>query len=58
MGYISDHASNACIYTGYAGVLIIGLVGVYLGTNKAEFLSANGKKRGIPLSLNFVASGK
>lgn len=58
MGFISNHAANACMYTGYAGVLLIGLFGCWWGYNKHQFLSGNGTRRAIPLTFNFIASGK
>lgn len=58
MGVISDHASNACIYTGYAVALIMGVVGAWWGRGYGQYLSGNGTRSWGPLTLNFVASGK
>lgn len=58
MGYLSDHAANACMYTSYAAVLIMGLAAAWYSRKRGQFLSANGTRTAIPLTFNFVASGK
>jgi len=58
MGYLSDHAANACLYTTYAGVLLIGFAAVWLGRGKGQFLAGNGTRSALPLTFNFIASGK
>lgn len=58
MGGLSDHASNACIYTAYAGVLLIGFGAVWYGRGKGQYLASNRKRSALPLTFNFIASGK
>lgn len=57
---LSFAASNAIIYVTYGILLITGCcIALYhakFSTTK-EFLSANGTRTAIPLSLNFIASG-
>lgn len=59
---LSSQASNAIIYLSYGAMLVSGVViAVYqlkrTSKGKSEFLSANGSSTGLPLSLNFIASG-
>ncbi|KAG0680911.1 hypothetical protein C6P42_004569 [Pichia californica] len=60
---LSFQASNAIVYLSYGAMLVSGVaIAVYqLRKNKngkTEFLSSNGTRTGLPLSLNFIASGK
>ncbi|KAF2839026.1 hypothetical protein M501DRAFT_1003570 [Patellaria atrata CBS 101060] len=60
MGVPSFAASNAIIYLTYGAFLAIGL---YIAwrlrrQSKTEWLSSNGTQKGIPLALNFIASGE
>lgn len=57
MGEISDHAANACIYTTYACVLLMGLVVAYYYWSK-PFTNDNGTRVWWSLVWNFIASGK
>ncbi|GMG32149.1 unnamed protein product [Ambrosiozyma monospora] len=59
---LSSEASNAIIYCSYGLMLIFGTcIALYKtkfqNTDKT-FLSSNGTKKGVPLALNFIASGK
>lgn len=60
---LSFQASNAIIYLSYGFMLVSGVaIAVYqlkrTKMGKSEFLSSNGTRSGLPLSLNFIASGK
>ncbi|ODV83097.1 hypothetical protein CANARDRAFT_30325 [[Candida] arabinofermentans NRRL YB-2248] len=56
---LSTQASNAIIYLTYGFMLISGIaIALYKNKNsKDEFLASNGTRTGIPLALNFIASG-
>ncbi|KAF2717446.1 hypothetical protein K431DRAFT_233122 [Polychaeton citri CBS 116435] len=60
MGQPSAPASNAIIYVTYAAFLVFGLFIAWRlrGQSKGEWLSANRTQKGIPLALNFIASGE
>ncbi|KAF2241731.1 hypothetical protein BU26DRAFT_440245 [Trematosphaeria pertusa] len=60
MGVPSTQASNAIIYLTYGAFLV---VGCYIAwrlrhQSKTEWLSSNKSQKGIPLALNFIASGE
>lgn len=58
---LSFQASNAIIYLSYGAMLVSGVaIAMYQlrkTSKNTEFLSSNGSRSGIPLSLNFIASG-
>ncbi|ONH69574.1 putative urea active transporter 2 [Cyberlindnera fabianii] len=54
---LSSQASNAIMYITYGVLLITGLLIAWKVKSKAGFLSANQTQAGLPLALNFVASG-
>ncbi|KAL2410961.1 hypothetical protein ABEF95_001832 [Exophiala dermatitidis] len=58
MGQPSEPASNAIIYTTYAGFLIFGLAVAWTlrHQTKGEYLASLRTQKGIPLALNFIAS--
>lgn len=58
MAQLSSQGSNAIIYLTYAFLLATGLAIAYRFYKADSFLSHNGSQRGIPLALNFIASGK
>lgn len=60
---LSSQASNAIIYLSYGAMLVFGVIIAVFQVKKGskgknEFLCLNGSSTGIPLSLNFIASGK
>lgn len=57
MGQLSSAGSNAIIYLTYAFLLGTGIFLALKYASKTDFLSSNGTQRGIPLALNFIASG-
>jgi hypothetical protein len=57
MGHLSSAGSNAIIYLTYAFLLATGMFLALKYASKTDFLSSNGTQRGIPLALNFIASG-
>ncbi|CUM65912.1 uncharacterized protein PRCAT00003564001 [Priceomyces carsonii] len=57
MAQISSQGNNAIIYLTYAFMLATGVFIALKFTRADTFLSSNGTLRGIPLSLNFIASG-
>jgi hypothetical protein len=57
MGQISSQGNNAIIWLTYAFLLFTGLYLAWKYGSKSTFLSSNGTQRGIPLALNFIASG-
>ncbi|KAK5104181.1 hypothetical protein LTS08_002067 [Lithohypha guttulata] len=59
MGQPSQPASNALIYCTYAAFLVFGLAIAWRlrHQSKGEWLSANRTQKGVPLALNFIASG-
>lgn len=57
---LSFQASNAIIYLSYGAMLVSGVAIAWHQLRKSTkegFLSSNGSSKGIPLSLNFIASG-
>lgn len=58
MGYISSHGANACVYTAYAVCLLMGLGCAWFARKKGQFLAGNGTRKALPLTFNFIASGK
>ncbi|OCT49629.1 hypothetical protein CLCR_11356 [Cladophialophora carrionii] len=60
MGLPSHQASNAVIYTTYAAFLAFGLVIAWTlrHQTKGEYLATLRTQKGIPLALNFIASGE
>jgi hypothetical protein len=58
---LSSQASNAIIYLSYGAMLVSGVAialhQIKKNTRGEGFLSSNGSSTGIPLSLNFIASG-
>lgn len=54
---LSNPGNNAIIWLSYAFLLATGLFLAWKFSNKDSFLSSNGTQRGIPLALNFIASG-
>lgn len=57
MAQLSSQGNNAIIYLTYAFLLATGVF-IALKYSKANsFLSSNGTQKGIPLALNFIASG-
>lgn len=58
MAQLSSQGSNAIIYLTYAFLLATGLAIAYRFYKADSFLSHNGSQRGLPLALNFIASGK
>ncbi|KAF2820126.1 hypothetical protein CC86DRAFT_305870 [Ophiobolus disseminans] len=60
MGVPSTPASNAIIYLTYGAFLILGCYVAWRLRNqsKLEWLSSNRTQKGVPLALNFIASGE
>lgn len=62
MAQLSFQASNAIIYLTYGAMLFSGIAVAWYQltrTSKGKnFLSSNGTSTGIPLALNFIASGQ
>ncbi|OCL11891.1 hypothetical protein AOQ84DRAFT_335184 [Glonium stellatum] len=60
MGVPSTQASNAIIYLTYGVFLATGVFIAWRLRNqsKNEYLSSNRTQKGIPLALNFIASGE
>lgn len=59
---LSSQASNAILYLSYGAMLFSGLAVAFwhirkTGSRKDGFLSHNRSSTGIPLALNFIASG-
>lgn len=57
---LSFQASNAIIYLSYGAMLVSGVALAIIQYRKSkgqQFLSSNGSTTGIPLALNFIASG-
>lgn len=55
---LTDPQYNGIIYSTYAFLLLSGIALAWKFTKSEEnFLSNNGTQRGIPLALNFIASG-
>lgn len=57
MAQLSSQGNNAIIYLTYAFLLATGIFIAWKYTKANSFLSSNGTQRGIPLALNFIASG-
>lgn len=57
MAELSSQGNNAIIYLTYIFLLATGLFLAWKYSKSSNFLSANGTQSGIPLSLNFIASG-
>lgn len=57
MSQLSSQGSNAIIYTTYGFMLITALFLAWKFANSSQFLQSNGTQRGVPLALNFIASG-
>lgn len=57
MGTISSQGNNAIIYLTYAFLLFTGLFLAWRYGNDKNFLSSNKTQRGLPLAVNFIASG-
>ncbi|CDO57835.1 hypothetical protein, no similarity [Geotrichum candidum] len=57
MGMPSTQASNALIYMSLVAMLALGLFVSWKNSKRNEFLSSNRTQRGLPLAMNFVASG-
>jgi len=57
MAQLSSQGNNAIIYLTYIFMLATGLFLAWKFASKTDFLSSNGTQRGIPLALNFIASG-
>lgn len=57
MAQLSSQGSNAIIYLTYAFMLFTALFLAWKFANSGQFLQSNGTQRGIPLALNFIASG-
>lgn len=57
MAQLSSQGSNAIIYLTYAFLLATGLFLAWKFANKNNFLSSNGTQSGLPLAVNFIASG-
>jgi len=60
MGQPSEEASNALIYCTFAAFLVCGLAISWKlrGQSKGQWLSANRTQKGLPLALNFIATGE
>lgn len=55
---LSSQASNAIIYLTYGAMLVSGIaLALWSKNSKSSFLSSNKSKTGLPLALNFIASG-
>lgn len=58
---LSSQASNAILYLSYGAMLVSGLAVAFWHMRKTSrddgFLSSNRSSTGIPLALNFIASG-
>lgn len=58
---LSFQASNAIVYLTYGAMLVSGVAIALHQMRKSntlkDFLSSNGTRTGIPLALNFIASG-
>lgn len=57
MSKISSEGNNAIIYMSYVFLLFTGLFLAWKFGNNSNFLSSNGTQRGLPLAVNFIASG-
>lgn len=57
MAQLSSQGNNAIIYLTYAFLLATGLLLAWKFGNKNNFLASNGTQTGIPLAINFIASG-
>ncbi|KAH8726857.1 hypothetical protein GQ44DRAFT_613013 [Phaeosphaeriaceae sp. PMI808] len=60
MGMPSTPASNAIIYLTYGAFLVLGCYVAWRlrKQSKLEWLSSNRTQKGVPLALNFIASGE
>lgn len=60
MGVPSQPASNAIIYLTLGAFLVLGCYIAWRLRNqsKLEWLSSNRTQKGVPLALNFIASGE
>lgn len=54
---LSSQLSNALIYLTYGAMLVSGIAVALWKTDKSTFLSDNGTRTGVPLALNFIATG-
>lgn len=54
---LSSQGNNAIIYLSYAFLLATGVFIAIKFNQKNSFLSSNGTQKGLPLALNFIASG-
>lgn len=54
---LSYQANNAIIWLTYVFLLATGLFLAWKFASASSFLSSNGTQKGIPLALNFIASG-
>lgn len=57
MAQLSSQGNNAIIYLSYAFLLATGLFLAWKFANSKNFLSSNGTQSGLPLAVNFIASG-
>lgn len=57
MAQLSSQGNNAIIYLTYIALLASGLFLAWKYAKKENFLSSNGTQRGVPLAINFIASG-
>ena len=57
MAQLSSQGSNAIIYLTYAFLLFTGLFLAWKFSSSKNFIESNGTKKGLPLALNFIASG-
>ncbi|KND96807.1 urea transport protein [Candidozyma auris] len=57
MGSINAPGYNAIIYMTYVFLLFTGLLLAWKYGKQSNFLSSNNTQRGLPLAVNFIASG-
>lgn len=57
MAQLSSQGNNAIIYLTYIALLASGLFLAWKFASNNNFLSSNGTQRGLPLAVNFIASG-
>lgn len=57
MSQLSSQGNNAIIWLTYVFLLATGCYIAFRYGRAKDFLSSNGTQRGIPLALNFIASG-
>lgn len=57
MAQLSSQGNNAIIYLTYIALLASGIFLAWKFAKKENFLSSNGTQKGLPLAVNFIASG-